>query len=476
MTRQSDTAPEFSIANLTSVEQNLLALVPDEEQRSVLYRELFRQHGVEPPYIDLSVAENVLTYEYLSKNVFKGLPVLPEGYTKYHTAYGTDDLRKGMAAQLSQSFGVHVDSKNVFGTAGVSSALQSIALGLQQPLPMQFQGPVPVPAGSTVLLPAPFWQGFHWSFEQVPKLRCVPVNLTAAGPEKFQLTLEDLKRTYECTKETKYPAKLLVLTNPHNPLGVNYAESLLESIYEWALGDTDMHIISDEMYCHSQRKGAEPKFVSALKLTATKSDPERERVHVVWGFAKDFGLSGFRAGFVISESKYVQNVMYGDSERHPLSWFTPFDSLKHFYILPIIAKEGGSWNGAMDRYKECLTESFNAVAKILRENGIKFFNSDPKSSANHAQFFWLDLRDFLPLISPCDSASVLFNSRSPGDSEQTLAECILTKANVKLLTGTTLTCEWPGYFRLCFTAFEKQKVVEAVTKMCEYLKSLLPGS
>lgn len=479
MTSQSDTAPEYSIANLTSVEQNLLALVPDEEQRSVLYRELLRKHGVEPPYTDLSVAENVLTYEYLSENVFKGLPALPEGYTRYHTSYGTDELRDKMAIRLGQSFGVTVDPNDVFGTAGVSSALQSIALGLQQPLPVQVQGLVPVPAGSTVLLPAPFWQGFHWSFEQVPQLRCVPVNLTAEGPEKFQLTLEDLKRTYKCTKETKYPAKLLVLTNPHNPLGVNYDKSLLESIYEWALRETDMHIISDEMYCHSQRIGAEPKFVSALNLKATNSDPERrERVHVVWGFAKDFGLSGFRAGFVISKSKYVQNVMYGDSERHPLSWFTPFDSLKHFYILPIIAEKGEIWNGAMDRYKECLTESFDAAAKILRENGIKFFNSDSKSNANHAQFFWLNLREFLPYVSPRDSASALFNSRSPGDPdpEQTLAECILANAHVKLLTGTTLTCEWKGYFRLCFTAFEKQKVVEAVTKMCEYLKSLLPGS
>ena len=39
-----------------------------------------------------------------------------------------------------------------------------------------------------------------------------------AGPENFPLTLEDLKWTYECTRETQYPAKLLVLTNPLNGL------------------------------------------------------------------------------------------------------------------------------------------------------------------------------------------------------------------------------------------------------------------
>lgn len=474
MTRELDTAPEFSIANLTSVEQNLLALVPDEEQRSVHFREFLRKYGIELPYTDLSVAENALTYQYLYTHVFERLSPLSEVDTRYHTPFGTPELREKMADQLSQSFGVTVHCDDIFGTAGVSSALESIALGLQQPLSLQNQGSVPVPAGSTVLLPAPFWQGFHWAFEQTPKLRCVPVNLTTKGAEKFELTLEDLKRTYECTKETKYPAKLLVLTNPHNPLGVNYDKPLLESIYEWALRETDMHIISDEMYCHSQLIDAKPEFVSALKLDATRL--ASDRVHVVWGFAKDFGLSGFRAGFVISKSEYVKNVMNGNGEGKglkSLSWFTPFDSLKHFYILHLIAEKGEIWNGAMGQYKRDLTDSFKAVAEVLNDSKyrIPFVHS---KDANSAQFFWLDLREFLPKTTTRGSESVLFNSRSPDnleqDPEQQLAHDIYDKASVKLLTGHSLTCKWPGYFRLCFTAFKKEIVVKAVEDMCKFLR------
>jgi aspartate/methionine/tyrosine aminotransferase len=466
MTHPSDTVPEFSITNLTSAEQNLLALHPDEEQRSVLYRELLRARGIEPP-INLAVAENVLVYPYLWENVYKGL-TLPKDdtkYIKYISAYGEDTLRQNMAARLGESLGAHVDKDDVFGVAGVGSALQSIALGLQQPLPQPTQGPVPVPAGSTVLLPAPFWQGFYWSFNQTPKLWCVPVDLIENGPEKFKLSLKDLQRAYK-----NHPTpKLLALTNPQNPLGVNYDQSLLESIYTWALTETDMHIISDEIYCHSQLNGAKPEFVSAWKLMndLMKKHPEweqlnyRERVHVVWGFAKDFGLSGFRAGFVISKSDYVKNAMRGGGEgRATLSWFTPFDSLKHFYIEPIAGNKN-TWDGAMKTHREGLTASFNAVAGVLqdynkKDKRIKFVH---EKDTNSALFFWLDLREFLP-------------STLTPQNELDLRDEIMNKAKVQILPGTTMACKWPGYFRLCFTAYKKDTVKGATENMCKHLTAI----
>jgi aspartate/methionine/tyrosine aminotransferase len=446
MTREAHTEPAFSIANLTEAEQRLLASVPDEEQRSVLYRELLSKNDIVPP-IDLSVAENVLIHEHLRDTVFSRLRPLSEHYIHYFTPYGQPDLRRYMADRLGQAFGTSVNEQHVFGTAGVASALESIVLGLQQSRSDSDLLPVPVPTGSTVLLPAPFWQGFYWSFEQTAQLRCVPVHLTTNGEDNFQLTLEDLQRAY---RETSPTPRLLVLTNPHNPLGVNYEKSLLESIYQWVLGETDMHIISDEMYCHSQLPNATPKFVSALTLGATHVAPDR--VHVAWGFAKDFGLSGFRAGFVISKSDYVHAAMTGGDRQSSLAWFRPFDSLKHRYIEPIISDGGEIWLAAMNLYQSRLTESFAAVSRVLDDNDIPYVHPE---GANSAQFFWLDLRTFL----------------GP-QSEEDLLNDILKQAGVKLLSGKSLTCNWPGYYRLCFTAFDEVIVVKAVEDMCRYLRSV----
>ncbi|MEV0678836.1 pyridoxal phosphate-dependent aminotransferase [Actinosynnema sp. NPDC050436] len=454
-----------ALAALSSVDREALARVPDEEQRSVLFRELLAGQGISGPD-DLSVAENVLVYPELREAVFARLPPLPERNTRYFPGIGTPGLRKAVADRLGRSLGAPISQDDVFGAAGVSGALASIAAGLQ------LEGG-PVPRGSSVLLPAPFWQGFYWCFDQQAGLKCRPVHL--ADRDTFQPTLDDLKTAYRENPD----AKLLVLTNPHNPLGYNYDPALLESVYEWALGSTDLHIISDEMYCHSQLEATPVPFASALALEATAAAPDR--VHVVWGFAKDFGLSGFRAGFLISRSPWVHRAMLGDraNRRNSLGWFSPYDSLKHFFTESVLAAEDHTfWERVMRLYRRRLTESFEAVARVLDVHAIRYVH---RPDSNSTQFFWLDLREFLavpPDDGPADdgpaaatSTPILFGDGRSWDPETYLANDIADHAGVKLLTGTELSCSTPGYYRLCFTALDRDRVVDAVERMCRYLIS-----
>ncbi|MGW4111465.1 pyridoxal phosphate-dependent aminotransferase [Actinosynnema sp. NPDC004786] len=447
--------------DFTAADLDALALVPDEEQRSILGRELLAERGLPAPD-DLSVAENVLVYPELRDVVFGRLPVLPEQGIRYVTAYGAPELRELAAERLGRSLGAEISPEHVFGAAGVSGALTCVALGLQQ------EGG-PVPRGSSVLLPAPCWQGFYWCFDQEAGLHSRPVAL--ADEETFRLTVADLARAYDEAPEPK--PRLLVLTNPHNPLGYNYEPALLEDVYRWALSKPDLHVISDEMYCHSQLEATSTPFVSALALEATRYAPER--VHVVWGFAKDFGLSGFRAAFVVSRSRWVREVMLGDKARRRTSqaWFSTYDSLKHFFTRDVFTAEGGAfWDRAMRAYRRRLTESFEAVARVLDVHDIRYVR---QPFANSAQFFWLDLREFLALAPPAGSAAALFGDGRAEDPETALWGAIRANAGVTLLTGTTLSCRRPGYFRLCFTALDRDRVVAAVERMCRYLRSIRPA-
>lgn len=448
--------------DFTAAEWESLALVPDEEQRSVLTRELLAGRGL-PGLDDLSVAENVLVYPELRDVVFGRLPVLPEQGVRYVTAYGTPRLRELAADRLGRSLGAEISPEHVFGAAGVSGALACVARGLQL-------DDGPVPRGGSVLLPAPCWQGFYWCFDQEAGLRSRPVAL--ADEETFQLTVADLADAYDAEPDPK--PRLLVLTNPHNPLGYNYDPALLEDVYRWALSKPDLHVISDEMYCHSQLEATATPFVSALALEATKDAPDR--VHVVWGFAKDFGLSGFRAAFIVSRSRWVREVMLGDKARRRTSqaWFSTYDSLKHFYTQGIFTAEDHSfWDRAMRAYRRRLTGSFEAVARVLDVHGIRYVR---RPSANSGQFFWLDLREFLDLAPPVDpEAAALFGGGRAEDPETALWGAIRANAGVTLLTGTTLSCPRPGYFRLCFTALDRDRVVAAVERMCRYLRSIGPA-
>jgi len=71
-----------------------------------------------------------------------------------------------------------------------------------------------------------------------------------------------------------------------------------------------------------------------------------------------------------------------------------------------------------------------------------------------------------------DPAEARFSRPSDYPTEAALGQYILDAAGVKLLSGHSLTCPVPGYFRLCFTAFDKEKVKEAVSRMGACLNPL----
>ncbi|GAA1413909.1 hypothetical protein GCM10009639_67510 [Kitasatospora putterlickiae] len=455
----------------------LLSRIPDFEQALALQRDL------EPDTaINLSVAENVLVYQdSMQKMVFDHIDLLPEKYIHYITPYGTPELRQEVAALLSKAFDVEVPWADVFGAGGVGSALECLAFALQDAPREGEAGPPPLKEGDAVLLPAPYWQGFNWSFEQRPKLTCVPVPLATEGPERFRLTLDAIREEYwrYYRVHAEYP-RLLALTNPHNPLGVNYGKELLDEIYEWVLSETEMHVISDEIYCHSQVDGVRVPFTSAFALDAYRQAPER--IHVVWGFAKDFGLSGFRTGFVVSNYGPVRRAMLGtagiEEKKHPMPWFTPVDSLKH-YVLGELLESTVNGAGAelyttyaMRRYKELLSESFEKVRARLVERGIEFVHTE---GDNPAQFFWLDLTAYLGKRkgeAPCEPQKFTPSHEMDPD-EQWLFEYLRCEpTEVTLLPGQTMHCPAPGFFRLCFTAYQSDVVCQAIDRVAEALAQL----
>ncbi|MEV5240113.1 pyridoxal phosphate-dependent aminotransferase [Streptomyces cinnamoneus] len=462
----------------------LLARTTDPERRLSVEQQLF------PDLVNLGTAENVLLFQQMNDKVFSKLRGLTEQDLRYSVPiYGTEKMREDIAELLRPQFGADLGRDDLFGTSGVSAALECLAFALKKTGTLS--------DGDRVLLPAPFWQGFKWCFEQRPGLECVPAYLGA----DFELTLDLLQQAYYWPQPQERP-KLLVLTNPNNPLGVNYDKDLLEKIYTWALTQTDMHIISDEMYAHSQLQTSQRPFVSAFALDAYRDDPTaRDRVHVVWGFAKDFGLSGFKAGVAITRNSAVKDVLNG-TDGEPYSWFSPFDSLKHYVIGSLLETQDTGRSFAaelMDEYRTILTGAFDSARTALDE--AKNIPYVFREGQNSAQFFWLDLREYLRQDAPeipyergphfpynghtynggAHDGNGNGDSRRPGDlrlpvlfsgigsAESELFQYIKDHAGVQLLPGRTLSAHDQGYFRLCFTAFAEQTIREAIQRISQAL-------
>lgn len=430
--------------------ENLLAEarhISDPEQRLSIFSRL------NPEVTNLGTAENVIIFDWF-ESIFQDSASFAVGNTKYaQPFYGEASLREMTASLLSEVFESDLDPEHISGVSGTSAALECLAFALFSP-------------GESVLMPTPYWQGFKWCFEQRPGMSIIPVDLY---PDSFELTLTAIQEAYEAASPKP---RALVLTNPHNPLGINYDDSLLEDIYEWVLNNTEMHIISDELYCHSQISRIGPAFKSAFALDAYNID--KERVHIVWGFAKDFGLSGFKAGFAITTNQTVHDEIRGASSRY--GWFSPFDSLKNFMLGNLLsAQDGQLVRDAMQSYQGRLTTAFATIQTMFDEVP-DIITYEPTRAA---QFFWLDLRAYLDRVPPTMNYSLknieLLRHPESTDAENDLLTYLAETAYVELLPGQTLSCVEPGFYRLCFTCEPLLVVQEAVSRMIIALEDLPPA-
>jgi 1-aminocyclopropane-1-carboxylate synthase 1/2/6 len=121
-----------------------------------------------------------------------------------------------------------------------------------------------------------------------------------------------IERAVARTRAAGRAVRALALTSPHNPLGLVYRPDELAGIAA-ACARLDLDLISDEIYANSVFGGR--PFVSALNLPADVID--RRRVHVVWGFAKDFGLPGFKVGVLHTRHPAVRAAARELAQRGP---------------------------------------------------------------------------------------------------------------------------------------------------------------
>jgi len=416
--------------------------------------------------IDLSLAQSVLLYDFYKENLFSKLPPITQDDLRYPAQYyGLDNMRHSIARFLKESWGVHdIGYQDVFAVSGAAAGLECIAFSLRE---------AAGPGGSrgSVILPAPCWDGFQYAFQQRSNMVLCPFDLK----KEFHLTLADVQRAYRARLEAdgRAPA-ILILTNPQNPLATNYEPSLLEEIYDWVLAETEMNIVSDEMYTHCQVQVPDPgpPFRSALSLDACRRHPGEaaNRVHVVWGLSKDFGLAGFKIGFVVSRSWAIRSQMgSGSNVYHSMTSFSPFSTLDAYEVGPLFLKgqvpDPSLAKKAMTEMVRILTERYRAVAKQLQDLEIPYVGE-----SHSALFFFLDLRKYLGRLPVPDPNTPIYLYIDP--IESTLNNQIIQYGGVKLLPGGVLSTPQPGYFRLCYTGWDQDVVEQGIDGLAKALKSL----
>lgn len=245
--------------------------------------------------VNLGVSENKLIgQEILNKLSMIDYKNLDEAYTHYCSLNGTDKFRQSLADFFTKFMKPTIDIKNdnVFVMNGCGTVVETLGAAICD-------------EGEGFLVPAPYYSSFKNDLEARFNTKLVPVKLSSQSEIPFQMTYEKLEDSYNDAVMKGIPIRGLLISNPINPLGITYSKTELETCLEFCL-DHDMHLICDEIYMLSVYDD-ESSYLNLLSLK--NIDKYKDIIHVIWGFSKDFALSGFRCGVALTFNNEMKQAL-----------------------------------------------------------------------------------------------------------------------------------------------------------------------
>lgn len=395
--------------------------------------------------IVLAVAENNLSFELLRPRIHElaCTAMLPLKLAQYDNMKGIEKFRVEMARLLTngRGFGGYAfDPAGFCVSAGCGAVLDNLMFLLCE-------------AGDAVLIPSPYYPAFD--NDLTVKAGAVPVSVPTPAPgHKITPALLDAA-VLKCRDAGQRP-RVLLLTNPHNPLGTILTKSEVRALVNWARFN-QVHLISDEIYAFSVHSKDE-EFASVSSVVALEDGEEDDSarlgdlIHIVYGFSKDFCMSGFRVGMLYSENKALHTALDN------ISYFCAVSNHTQFMLAGLLGwGNGENAEGAFIR--NYLTENANrlgaayrTLTEALKKARLRFIE------ASAGLFCMIDLTDLLPR----DPAAAGWAG------EKQLFKELLEWCGVLMTPGEDCHYHEPGWFRCCFAWVDGDHLRLAIERIANH--------
>ncbi|KAI9841470.1 MAG: hypothetical protein M1837_000688 [Sclerophora amabilis] len=352
-------------------------------------------------------------------------------------ATGSHRLRTAMARHLNCYFKPvdPVQADDISFAAGVTAINEMFGYSLAD-------------EGDGVLLNKPIYGAFENDLTTKARLKTVYVTLDGADPfnadvvEKYEEALNEAERHGTKTR-------VLLLSNPHNPLGQCYPPETLKALLQFCQKH-QLHLVSDEVYALSVFDSGRPNalpFSSVLSIDLAGLI-DTHLVHVLYGLSKDFAAGGLRLGCLVTRNMEMRQAMRAISMFH---WPSSLSDLVAARILEDEAFVTKYIRLSRDR----LANSYHLATGMLEEAKIAYHQG-----GNAGFFLWIDLSPYLP--------------PTPDTTDSLEGERLLTKrimdAGVYLATGEEFHSEHAGWYRIIF-AQERDKLVEGLERIISIAKN-----
>ncbi|MEP3349452.1 MAG: methionine aminotransferase [Marinomonas sp.] len=164
------------------------------------------------------------------------------------------------------------------------------------------------------------------------------VRLQGAKAVGLKLTVPEFKIDWDLVKSTLTPkTKMIILNSPHNPSGSVMSQADLDTLAE-LIRDTDIIVLSDEVYEHVIFDGKQHLSVSGHKELAARSV-------VVTSFGKTFHVTGWRVGCCVAPAAIMNEIV----KIHQFMMFSADTPMQ--YAFSEHMKDSNTYLGLSDFYQ-----------------------------------------------------------------------------------------------------------------------------
>lgn len=223
-------------------------------------------------------------------------------------------------------------------------------------------------------------------------------------------------------------ARLLILCNPHNPVGILWSRADLRRIAE-ICARHDVLVISDEIHCDMALWGRR-------HIPFASVSPEAAQCSVTFQApSKTFNIAGIVSSYAVVPNPALRKQFFSWLEANELS--AP-DIFAPIATVAAYTPEGEEWRKEMLAYVE---ENIRMVEDFCREHMPQIHPIRPQASF----LIWLDCRTL-------------------GLSQRQLTSLFIDKAGLALNDGATFGPEGTGYMRFNI-GFPRKLIFDALTRL-----------
>jgi aspartate/methionine/tyrosine aminotransferase len=338
-----------------------------------------------------------------SPQVFFNHEMIERG-AHYSDSRGTPELRARLARYHFERNQALIDpDRNIIVTAGSKAATYLTFLTLLNP-------------GDKVLLHEPSWVSYREH-----------ARLVGAAVE--YIPMHDEVSTYLGKLETNSTARVLVLNNPNNPRGHLYGADELTAIAE-ITKTLGIFLVIDESYSDFVKESS--KFLSATRLLA-----DFDHVVSLNSLSKNFGLSGWRIGYVVCNPKIATAI---NSFNQHLITCAP-TILQLAFVENFDSFQTSAEKGIAD-----LESLRPQVAALLDKHGFRRLDGD------NTFYFFVDGSSFMR------------------DAKEFTLQ-LLEEQNVAVIPGNAYGANTASFFRVSFGAESLVRIDEGLSRISAFIGS-----